>query len=217
MTNEFDAMDDYLGDLERHLRAQAVAPAPSRCRRRLALPALVVPVAAAGAVLVALLVGAFGGNTPSAHGRPVILDTPTVDVPVSMRGGLALQLAAGRGKRLDDARPIAALGDDGYLLSGDDAWCLAIPDPAIGRPDAQPGVGCTDTREFMQTGIALVVRRRYVAVVAQGVPHPIVTRADGQRRELHPDSQGVVVATLARGESVTRYGVSGQSRVNTAQ
>ncbi len=219
MTDEdFDAMDDYLTGLEGHLRTLAVEPTPRRSVRRAVIrPRIVVPTTAIGAVLVAVLFGAFGGGTSTAYGRPAILDTPTIGVPTTLQRGLALRLELGPDARLDDARPIAALDGDGYLLSGEDAWCLSVPDRAKQGGARQPAVFCTRTAEFMRIGLRAIVRRRYVAVVPRGVPNPSVTNRAGQSRALQPDSQGVVVADLAAGDTVTRYGTDGGTRVDPVQ
>lgn len=228
MNDDFDALNDHLVDLERDLKARAVAAPSLQSAGRWRLPHAVLPVAGAavarplvavpvvvaGAIAFAVIAGVFAGNAPPAYGQPAILDTPAMEVPPQMRGGLALELAVGPGSTLDEARPFDTSAGTGYLLSGGDAWCLSAPDPDADRPASEPGVGCVRTAEFMRIGLAIVVGRHYVAAIPRGVDSPTVTSPDGTQRDLQPDEFGVVATTLEPGDSVTRYDIDGRKRTD---
>lgn len=214
-SSDFEALPDFLRGLEDRLRAAAVPAVPRRTLgRRWRRPVLAVPVASAAAIALAVIVGPFGGSTVPAYGKPAILQTPATAIPAPLRGGLAHEIAIGSGAALDEARAIPAFGDVAYLLSGGDAWCLSAPDPAANRQDVERGASCTHTDEFLRIGVALIVGDHYLAAVPRGVPDPTLTGADGRRETLSPNEQGVVAATLAAGDEVTRYDVDGARRTD---
>lgn len=216
MSNDFDAMSNFLSRLEQDLKDEAV----NTGRRRATVPrtrrlAVALPVAVVGAIVLAVAIGPFAGNTPPAYGKPAILQTPPTTIPATLRGGLALEVAAGPNAALDEARPVEVFGSTAYLLSGDDAWCLSVPDPAAARPDIERGVSCVDTDEFMRFGIALIVGDRYVAAIPQGIDAPTLRGRDSNTRRLDLDAHGVVSARLATGDTVARYDIDGRTRHDT--
>lgn len=74
---------------------------------------------------------------------------------------------------------------------------------------------CAPAREFARIGMALTVGRHYVAAIPQGVPNPVLQRADGTTKSLTPDEHGlVVVQTLAVGETVTRTDDQGHPQLD---
>jgi hypothetical protein len=218
MTNDFEAMHDYLGALELELKAKAAHTETRWVRtpqwRRplvaiVAVSALVIPVIA--------ILASVGGQTEPAYGRPLILKTAAIEIPAPLKDGLALQLAAGPNSALTQARPVTAFGGTAYLLSGENAWCLSAPDPDARRPDAERSVSCTHTKEFLRIGISLVLGNHYIAAIPAGVKNPTLTRADGSNQDLRPDRQGVVVVdALAAGDKVTLHGTDGQTRTDSA-
>lgn len=218
-SSNFDALPDFLGRLEHQLARAAAIQTPRRgaLASRWGRPILAAPVALAATVALAIILWPFGNSTPSAYGNPAILQTPATPVPAPLRGGLALEIAAGPDAALDEARAIPAFGSTTYLLSGDDAWCLSAPDPGADRPDVERGVTCTDTAEFLRIGVALIVGNRYIAAIPEGVRPPASTRGDGQRKELQPNKQGVVAVSLAAGETVTRYDIDGGTRTDSGR
>ena len=215
MTNDFEAMHDYLSALELDLKAEAGASGDPQ-RRTLAWrrPAIAIAFAAM-LVIPALVISGSVGHDTTAYGKPVILHTPAAEIPKPLKQGLALQLAAGPDATLTDARAIPAFGGTAYLLSGDGAWCLSAPDPEATTPDVENSVSCTHTAEFFRIGISLVVGNHYIAAIPQGVENPTLTHADGTTESLRPNHQGVVmVDTLTTGDTVSLHGTDGQTRID---
>lgn len=236
---EFPVMPDWLAALEDELRAAALRPdlaprAPRRRRaRRVGLAAALVAGLAATLVLTT---GPDGHRTGPALARPLILKEATVAIPTQFRtlgaGALYAQrinavgepaarvdlpalMRSGRRVRVQSARQVPAFGGTAYLLGAPGVWCLTAPDPATLNPDIEVGVTCAPARDFARIGMALTVGSHYVAAIPQGVPNPVLQRADGTSKTLEPDEHGlVVVDSLGKAESVTRSDARGHTRVD---
>ncbi|HEX4364651.1 MAG TPA: hypothetical protein VHZ75_08885 [Solirubrobacteraceae bacterium] len=229
-------MPDFLAALEHELRAAATPAAPATRRR----PARRLVIAAAVVMLIAtsfmLATGPGGRDATQAFAGPPILREPTVAVPERLRtlgaGALYMQrldnvaepasskdlqalLASGRRIPTETARQIPAFGGTAYLLGAPGVWCLTAPDPATRHPDIEVGETCVPAREFTRIGMAMTIGRHYVAAIPQGVPDPVLTRADGASTTLRPDRHGlVVIDTLAAGDTVTRSDAQGLTSVD---
>lgn len=217
MADDFEVMPDFLAALEAELRVRAVAaaaPEPERPRRRRRSLAALAAGLAALAILAAVLFTASVGPETAAYGKPAILREPATSVPVALKGGLDLKVAAGPDTDLTRARAIQAFGTVSYLLSGDGAWCLSVPDPGAASPTVDRVVNCARTKDFYNVGVHTVAPGCYLAVLPRGVRDPTVTHADGTTETLHPDALGVVRDAHVRpGDAFTLYAIDGTRRI----
>jgi hypothetical protein len=232
---DFPVMPDRLARLEVELRAAASPPAsasrPATGRRVV----LALAVMAAMTTAFVLAIGPGGRPGAPAFAGPLILRESAVPIPHRFRtlGGGALyaqlvstvgrdrankdfgpMLQSGRRLETQSARQIPAFGGTAYLLGAPGVWCLTAPDPAARQPDVEVGMTCVPAREFARIGIALTLGPHYVAALPQGVPDPVLHRADGTATTLKPDGHGlVVVETLNAGETVIRADNEGRTIV----
>jgi hypothetical protein len=232
MTN-FSVMPDFLARLEVELRAAAARPPSTSRRRPVGRLAIALTLTAAITTTFVLALGPGGHPATRAFAGPLILREPTVGIPKRFRtlgpGALYAQRVNEVGEQAardefrvlrksrdriptQSARQIPAFGGTAYLLGAPGVWCLVAPDPAALRPDVEVGVTCVPAREFARIGMALMVGRHYVAALPQGVPDPLLQRADGTKTTLKPDEHGlVVVDTLSSGETVIRIDDQGHT------
>lgn len=234
--SDFPVMPDRLAALERDLRAAAGNGKQASRRRAPRRIGLAVAVAAALAAALVLTLSPGGRRPSSADAEPLVLRAPTVAIPRRYRtlgfGALYAQQVnevgrrpaaadlralarSGRRIRTTSARSIEAFGGTAYLLGAPGVWCLVAPDPEARFPSVETGTTCAPARDFRRIGISLMVGRRYVAAVPQGVPDPVLVRADGARQTLRPDEHGlVVVEALGERESVIRTDARGRTRAD---
>lgn len=218
MTDEFETMPDFLGELEDDLLKRAAAQPASRRWPHSAWVRPIAGVSAAavwprpvGALLAAALAlslllhpGSVGRDSDTAYGQPPILKiTP---IPLNL-GAIDAELT--------QARPFTVLGKPAKLLSGSGMWCISLPHRNPGELVDVPAVSCVKSAIFFRYGVTLSIGRTFVAVLPGDVRAPTLKHADGQRVTLHPDGLGVVaVRSLEPGESVTRYGTNGHPRIS---
>lgn len=211
-------MPDLVDAVERRLREHAVRRQKARSRTPpLALAAALGAAVACLVVALAARTGDRGPSTPAlGAGPPLILRTAAVSAPAIIRQlerGGSVAAVLGAGARLDEARPVRAFGNTGYVLSGPRGLCLTLPDPSLPtRGDAyrSSGVTCRRTADVYRTGMILAVGQRVLAVVPRGARNPTLTSRNGQTKELRPTEQGVVaVEDGPAGWLFTVYGRDG--------
>jgi hypothetical protein len=213
-------MPDFTDRLEQQLRSAALAGGASPRRRRrgaaFRLQVRHARLAAAGAAclaiaLVAVLVSGLSDHaTPRAYGKPLLLQTPTVDATTQFENSTYAAESLGPGARFDHAYPITVFGGTAYVVSGDRGWCMSVPNPGLPDEHYPSAVTCTTNAQFLSDGIAVLVGSSYLAALPQGVKDPVVQRPGSTPEELEPSGQGVVVATgLPSGTSITSYSTSG--------
>ena len=220
-----DLMPDFATTLEARLREDAAA-LPQRATRRAdryRRPRVAVLVTAVAALTAGFLVlnAAQDRATPAAYGKPVIADTPATSDPRIVRqlqGGMSVQLALGPGARLKDAHPFPAFGGTAYVVTGDQGWCLAAPDPALNpAPSTDPTregvVTCSRTKDIYRFGLYLGVGNNAVVALPANATPPTLKGPDGAVAELEPSDQGVVVIEGAPpGSELVLYGPDGSRR-----
>jgi hypothetical protein len=214
-------MPDFVDALEARLRASVEHP-----RRRATAPGCgpmtgpvrvaVVAGLAAVAAIVGIVAASSTSQTQSAFGAAILRTDP---VDISSRPETAgLRRRVGPTADLEHAWAAPALGGTAYLLRGADTWCVSAPDPATDRPDIERGVGCTDDQTFKRIGISIAIGRNFIAMIPDGVRHPVLRRPGAGERVLTASAHGVVVAPdLPNGSAVTLYDTHGGHRVHTIQ
>lgn len=206
-------MPDAVNALEQRLRHEATAGRAPEPDRRLwpRRAALVIPFVVVGALLLVFLLSPTSPQGVRDE-APLILQTAAVRVPSvidDLQRGATVPAVLGPNARLTDARPVHALGSTAYVVTGDEGWCLVVPDPALTSASdhrTATGVTCSRLAHVERYGISMIVGHNALAAIPQGVPNPTVTFRDGALRELKPTDQGVVaVDDLPSGSVFTIY------------